>query len=534
MLVLYGSETGTAEEMAERVANIASKKGMHGEVVLKAMNESSLTELTQTKVAIFICSTTGNGEAPRNMQHFWRELLQRNLSSDCLAGLKFAVFGLGDSSYEKFCVVGKRLHRRMLALGATAMIERVDGDEQHPHGLDGAFLPWLTTLWPRWRELALEPRTSLASPSACSVYNPVKVSLNQRLTPADYWQDVRLISFETPFHYEAGDVVQLVPENDPQEVQRILDLLHWDGDARLKVGLRVPAHLPRIPEDVTVRQLLIFWLDLNRPPSRRFLEIMARKANLDEQHRERLLELGTRPESYDEYLDYVWRPKRRPSEVLADLLCSNLNISNDWIFDLFPWIRPRLFSIASYAPGKIELLVALVRYRTILKEDRVGLCSQWLARTQTIPRHSIVPGSMRLPADPETPILLLCAGTGLAPMRSMIQAIAKRSSITGVCLVYGFRRQDADFLCRKELESIPWLKIIAHGSRDQPEKIYIQHLIRENAELIVDLIAAGCFVYVSGSTKLPRVVKRALADCLSAPDVDFLEAEGRLQIEAWN
>ena len=148
LLVLYGSETGNARDVAERIAREAARGGDDaGPVHCLSMDRFEVTQLPTAPLVVCVCSTTGQGDPPANMRDFWRFLLRKSLPADSLNAVRFAVFGLGDSHYQKYNVAAKRLHRRLLALGARELLDLGLGDDQHPTGYEATLDPWLERLW---------------------------------------------------------------------------------------------------------------------------------------------------------------------------------------------------------------------------------------------------------------------------------------------------------------------------------------------------------------------------------------------------
>ena len=155
LLVLYGSETGNARDVAERIAREAARDGgghtmtrrPRRRVHCLPMDSFEVTQLPTAPLIVCVCSTTGQGDPPANMRQFWRFLLRKSLPPDSLADVKFAVFGLGDSHYQKYNVAAKKLHRRMRALGAVELVGLGLGDDQHPTGYEATLDPWLDELW---------------------------------------------------------------------------------------------------------------------------------------------------------------------------------------------------------------------------------------------------------------------------------------------------------------------------------------------------------------------------------------------------
>ena len=149
LLILYGSQTGCAQEVAEEVGEMARRRFFNPRVMaMDAYAQAHLDDLDEEPLVFFVASTTGEGTCPDNMAKFWRFLLRRDLPRDSLSRMCFSVFGLGDSSYSKFNAVARRLNARLLQLGATAVHERGLGDDQSTHGFLSDLDPWLQALWP--------------------------------------------------------------------------------------------------------------------------------------------------------------------------------------------------------------------------------------------------------------------------------------------------------------------------------------------------------------------------------------------------
>ncbi|CAG9461302.1 unnamed protein product [Pedinophyceae sp. YPF-701] len=146
LLVLYGSETGNAADVAEGVWRAARRKGFAARVM--PMDDYEVARLPSERCVVFVCSTTGQGDAPSNMRKFWRFLCRKDLPADSLSNSRCAVFGLGDSGYQKYNVTALKLFRRLEMLGATLPLPPALGDDQHPKGYEGALQPWMSELFP--------------------------------------------------------------------------------------------------------------------------------------------------------------------------------------------------------------------------------------------------------------------------------------------------------------------------------------------------------------------------------------------------
>ncbi|GAQ81743.1 NADP/FAD dependent oxidoreductase [Klebsormidium nitens] len=183
LLILYASQTGNAQDVAERIAREASRR-RYAPLVL-SMDCCDPTLLAHSTTAIFVAATTGQGDPPDNMRAFWRFLLRKSLPPACLQHLRYAVFGLGDSGYQKYNITAKKLDRRLLDLGAQPLVPRGLGDDQHPSGYEAALDPWLANLWSALRHVVpLPPGASEPSESDALVLDPPKFKVTYVSRPA--------------------------------------------------------------------------------------------------------------------------------------------------------------------------------------------------------------------------------------------------------------------------------------------------------------------------------------------------------------
>ncbi|XP_078238763.1 NADPH-dependent diflavin oxidoreductase 1 isoform X3 [Pogona vitticeps] len=522
ILILFGSQTGTAEDTAERIGREAKRR--HFQCKIEALDNYNVAFLIHEPLVVFVCATTGQGDPPDNMKNFWRFLFRKSLPPTSLCQMDYAVLGLGDSSYPKFNFIGKKLHKRLLQLGGNPLVPVALGDDQHDLGPDAVIDPWLLDLW--GKILALYP-----------------------LPPS-----VHVISPEIT--YTAGDVVMIQPRNAPEDVQLFCNLLRLDPDKRFVLkptdpGTPLPAHLP---QPCTLHHLVSHYLDITCVPRRSFFEL-ASHFSTNDLEREKLQEFSS-AQGQEELAAYCYRPRRTTLEVLCDFPHTTCAIPCDYLLDLIPRIRPRAFSIASsmlVQPNRIEILVAVVRYKTLLSKPRRGLCSTWLASLEPQNGAARVPlwvkrGSLKFPADRLTPVLLIGPGTGVAPFRAAIQervALGKG----GNYLFFGCRQKEKDFYCQAEWEALMergLLHLFVAFSRDQEEKVYVQHRLRERKELVFDLVSRlGASIYLAGNAKqMPEAVADALKTVfqsqggLSALEAEQylarLERDGRFQAETWS
>ncbi|OAR01126.1 hypothetical protein LLEC1_04459, partial [Akanthomyces lecanii] len=526
VLVLYGSETGNAQEIAEDLGRNCQR--LHFQSTVEEMNAVALVRsgplkpaLLHNELVIFVISTTGQGDMPHNSSLLWKRLLQRRLPADCLAQVQYTCFGLGDSTYLKYVSdavptsftrlarvvnmehrfnwAARKLIRRLDQLGASTFFDTFEADEQFPDGIDGSFARWSESLSkhllekyplpdglepipqdvilpPRW---SLEPalrdietgENGISSPHSSSTNEPpvdllpvlggwtATVAANKRTTPDSHWQDVRLVSFDVPPRPEAapgsdgdtaaemlrcqpGDCLTIYPKNFPEDVQRLIALMGWDDIADSPLDLSKCDSLPRglhAPLKTTLRSLLLNNIDITAIPRRSFLKSMS-FFSTDVYHQERLLEFNM-PEYIDEYFDYATRARRTIIEVLEEFTSVRLPVAR--LFDIFPLIRGRDFSIASggdqlYPGGgppavsaaqdpaassppttRVDLLIALVRYQTVLRKPRQGLCSRYIADMPVGAQLTVTKKDAQSPihgaANAQRPLIAMATGTGIAP-----------------------------------------------------------------------------------------------------------------------
>ncbi|ETV88811.1 hypothetical protein H257_00303 [Aphanomyces astaci] len=586
LYVLYGSATGTGQDVAEQIGRMATARNIP--VVVSSMDAFDIQQLPTISHAVFIASSTGDGEAPENMTNTWKFLLRKSLAVDSLHAMHMAVFGLGDSSYAKYNTVARRLHARLLQLGAVDIIDRGLGDDQHELGYHGALNPWLDRLWVAL--LQLEPfllplgftiddspkptppkylvrivaSDGVSQPSRLhSFYDPPKTALdasrliqatltkNERLTAADWSQDVRHIELALPASapvYSAGDIALLYPENvDVATIDRFLNAtLQLPPTTWLAIE-RVDGNALDLPPLVTAGELMRKYLDVFGTPRRTFFERLSLfTQDIDE--KEKLLELSA-PDGADLLQDYCIRERRTYIEVLQDF--STCHVPLEFLLELIPRLAPRAYSIASSSTlhsGQVHLTVAIVDYLTPYKRSKKGVCSAWL---QTLEPGAVVfmwikTGLFRLsPAIHAQNVLLIGPGTGIAVMRAIVQerhAHRGQTAVGGDTHVYfGCRHEtkvrvrrgryvntQMDFLYGAEWKQLESNRAITSlhvaFSRDQEDKIYVQAKLAQQKAAVFAVLSQGGYCFVAGSAKrMPSDVYSTIRDIVAS--------EGRVSIK---
>ncbi|TMS07974.1 NADPH-dependent diflavin oxidoreductase 1 [Larimichthys crocea] len=471
-----------------------------------------------------------------------------------------------------FNFVAKKLHKRLLQLGASVLLPVGLADDQHDLGSDAVIDPWLTSFWgkavtlyptladvtPLRDDEPLPPtytfhfldgvtektddRLSIPTeqpvPSQSHPF-PCRLVSNRRVTDVSHFQDVRHIEFD------------ITGSNIEQTPSRLTNYQVTLKQASSTTKTKVPA---RLPQPCAVRYLVESYLDINAVPRRSFFELLLTFATNELEH-EKLMEFSS-AEGQDELLSYCNRPRRTTLEVLADFPHTTAELKVDYLLDLFPEIQPRSFSIASSLqahPNRLQILVAVVSYKTKIHKPRRGLCSTWLASLDPAQGEVYVPlwvkkGTMKFPKEKDTPVIMVGPGTGVAPFRSALQERVAQGKTANV-LFFGCRSESKDFYFRSEWEDMTkagHLTLVSAFSRDQEEKVYVQHRVKENSELLWDLIAnkRACF-YIAGNAKeMPASVCDALKEAfqqeggMSAEEAEqmltAMERSGQFQSETWS
>lgn len=593
--ILYGSDTGTAQDYAIFLQR--RLRYLQLNPTISTLDDYDLKKLvTDTKYLIIICATAGQGELPRNGKNFMKFLLKKKLPGDLLNHISLTSLGLGDSSYPKFNYAAKKLHTRLLQLGCQELSPRCEADEQSSEGLDGFYSEWerslMTALENKLSNVANLDDSTVLPPDNRVVISSEQVDKsitantedisiskaqypkskskvgsikdNIRLTPDDHFQDVRHLTIETSdtLNYVPGDSIGLIPCNDPEDVEMLFELQpQWKAiaDKPLTIDGEIPYIEGGLIDNLllTLRTLFIHHLDLIAIPTRSFFFLLwhfVDDSNEDGQREKEKLQDFCNFENSEELYNYANRPRRLILETLIEFQ-NNLTIPVDYVFDLFPKIRPRLFLIASAPnPHSVELLIGIVEYKTIIRRIRKGLCTKWvklLNRGQKV-AFSVHKANLNfsLPEIDNPPLIMVGPGTGVAPMKALTEYCLRQSNGREIHLFYGFRNEEKDYFFKELWEFLAnKLDINFHiytaASRSQnAKKQYVQHKLFEQGEIVLNLILNHlAILYVCGSSgPMPRQVRETIVDSISQKgiskeDADLIlkqmESSGRYIQETW-
>ncbi|MGA9718304.1 MAG: sulfite reductase subunit alpha [Acidobacteriaceae bacterium] len=515
--VLYGSQTGTAEGLARKLAKELKAAGL--EAVLTSLEGYIPATLATETYAVFIVSTYGEGEPPDVVQPFYQYLCLAHLP--LLGNLYYAVCALGDKHYEHFCKFGRDLDAKLEALGGMRILDRVDCDVD----LDAPFAAWKQRLAPRLREVAQQPVSDMPAtagegepPAATKAMGPVAVPElphtkdNPYLSPLVEKRNLthaasskRTVHLEfditdAPLRYEVGDACGIAPENCPALVDEALRLLQFTGEESVELG----------GASLTLGDALRHQLTITRVTR----TMVSRCAELgDIAALRELLQTGNQT-ALDEFVhgrDLVDLVRHYPGAIQkpADLV------------KMLPRLAKRLYSISSSPaahPGRVHTTISVVRYHAHERE-RGGVCSTHLSdRTEPgdrLPIYIQPNKKFRLPADPRAPVIMIGPGTGIAPFRAFLHERRAIGATGRNWLFFGDRNETTDFLYREELEAMHQdghlARLDTAFSRDRQGKVYVQDRMLEQAPQLWAWLNDGAYFYVCGdATRMAKDVDRAL------------------------
>ena len=507
--ILYGSQTGNAEGLARTAAASAKQHGL--EPVVQSLDEVEMEALGKMRRVLVVTSTYGEGEMPDNAELFWEAL-----SSPTAARIEettFGVLAIGDTGYDGFCEAGKLIDMRLEQLGAHRLLARVDCDvdfDEPANAWIEAALPLFAEVEGGADEVAAAPAAEEAAPAA-SAFNrknpyPSTLAVNRRLSGDSSAKEIRHYEFalgDSGIHYEAGDALNVIPENDPALVSLILNRLNVGADSAVA------------KQDKPLAELLTRNFEISTPSRELIAAIEQRAGNED---LSRLLQSGDK-EGLDNWL---W------GKDTLDLLQLNpgVSLSADEFVSLLKPLQHRAYSISSSSlanPDHIHLTVASVRYNNAGRE-RGGVCSTYLAdRVAEGDQAGIfvsVNKSFRVPVDQHAPVIMVGPGTGIAPFRAFLQERQAAGAAGRNWLFFGDQTRSSDFIYEDELTSLMKAGVLSRldlaFSRDQQEKIYVQTRMRENGKELYAWLQEGGHFYVCGdASRMAKDVDKALHDVIA-------------------
>ncbi|HKE48352.1 MAG TPA: assimilatory sulfite reductase (NADPH) flavoprotein subunit [Rhodanobacteraceae bacterium] len=503
--ILYGSQTGNAKRVAEGLAREAEAGGLA--VRLVRADAYPLRELAGERLLYVVISTQGEGDPPDDARGFVEFLASRRAPK--LPQLRYAVLGLGDSSYPQFCAIGNAIDTRLAELGASRVLARGEADVD----LDAVAKPWSESALRHAREILKSTPvaakvTPLRVPAAAGAWHRARpfaapVLANQRITARDGGRDVRHIELSlegSGLAYEPGDSLGVCATNAPALVEAIVAALGEKPDRGIAIGGDEHAFATWLGEKRELTRL-----------TRPFLVAHAERARADAL--DRALKPGGEDALRRILSDYQLVDLLREFPAPWD--------ANELVAALRP-LAPRLYSIASSRKAvgdEAHLAVALVAYEAFGSAHR-GAASAFLSPkgdADHVPVFIEPNDRFRLPADPARDIVMIGPGTGVAPFRAFLQERAETGARGRNWLFFGNPHFRSDFLYQVEwqqaLKQQTLHRLDLAFSRDQSEKVYVQHAIRRAGRELFAWIENGAHVYVCGdATRMAKDVDAALAE----------------------
>lgn len=502
LTVVYGTESGNSESLADRAVKEAKKRGF--QAVMKNMADIQPSDLSKIANLLVIVSTWGDGDPPETAVAFHKAFMDGEFS---LKSVRYSVCALGDTSYEKFCQTGKDFDARLETLGAQRVNPRQDCDVDYEEPFSSWLDASLTALAPTFT--AHPVAFSAPTPVAAVEYGkknpfPSEVMENLLLNGEGTSKETIHVEFSltgSGLTYEPGDALAVVPLNAPDIVAEVLKAAKLKGTEEVEVknaGRKLLADALREDYDITALSRAVLTKLAEAADSASLKELLAEEA------KEKLKEYTHGREIVDAIEDFA--PKGLSADALAGI---------------FRKLPPRLYSIASSPlahPDEVHLTVAAVRYDSNGRK-RKGVCSTYLAdlaKTGSNVSLFVQPNkNFRLPADGHTPVIMVGPGTGVAPFRSFVEHRAALGSTGKNWLFFGDQHYLYDFLYQLEwqdhLKSGSLTKLDVAFSRDQPEKVYVQDRIIANSKEVYAWLEEGAHFYVCGdASRMAHDVHEAL------------------------
>lgn len=490
--LLYGTQTGNSKQLAKALQQRLQAQG--AEVVLSSLADYRPQRLKQEQRLVVIVSTHGNGEPPDEARAFFKFL--QSTRAPRLDSLQFAVLGLGDSSYDEFCQAAVNLEQYLQALGAKPFLARCDCDldfqssaqawQQHvaeyiqAHDQQNPQVPQLVPM-----AEALVPSSTYSASKPFQAELIEKVQLTDTGSAKAVWHLALDLS---GLQYEAGDILVVKAENNPELVRRILAVSHLAAETVVQLG----------EQQLSLQQVLLTQRELASVTNKQFAQYL--------QQTQQVVHTDENWLAAADWLDVLQHyPSLLEAQAFVDLLRP---------------LQPRQYSIASSAqahPDEVHLLVKQVQY-TFLERIHLGPASNWLARLQPGEQVAVYvqPNpNFKLPADPNSKIIMIGAGTGVAPFRSFLFEREAQGSQGNSWLFFGEQHFRSDFLYQTE-----WQHFLKSGvlermdvafSRDQAEKIYVQQRLLAAAQDVYAWLQQGAYLYVCGDRHhMAKDVQQAL------------------------
>lgn len=502
--IIYGSQTGNAEGLAEEAAEISKNHGLVPHVF--DMDDITVAQLSQAERLLVITSTYGEGEMPDNAQILWDEINADSAPS--FSSTFYSVLALGDTNYDDFCIAGILWDERLEQLGATRVAKRVDCDV----AFETPAQQWMAEALPTIAQKGTGSTVTTAVTTESkpkkhkakfNKEHPLSAKLLTKCTLTKPGSSKETCHYELSLmgsgeHYDAGDALNIIPRNQPELVSKLLTALN----ARPEQQETFDGETNEL-QYIFTQQLEI------RIPSKELISEVASQSNCPE-----LLQRIGNNQAMSEYLWGV---------DIVDLITRypEVNLTAAQFILLAKPIAPRAYSISSSLkahPDEVHLTIASVRYT---QNDRThnGVCSTFLADLvetgDLITCYFSSNKHFSVPSDLAAPMIMIGPGTGIAPFRAFLEERAATKASGPNWLFFGDRNAETDFIYQSEIakmqESGLLTRLDLAFSRDQAEKIYVQDKMLEQGAELYRWLQQGAYIYICGDAfKMAKDVDAAL------------------------
>lgn len=517
--LISASQTGNARRLAEQLRDALQAAELN--VNLVNAGDYKFKQIAQEKLLVIVASTQGEGEPAEEAVALHKFLSSKKAPK--MADTAFAVFGLGDTSYEHFCQAGKDFDTRLGELGAERLLDRVDADVEYQQQaaqwcqqVVEVLKKRLPTTGPVAQSTAISGSVNQLDSSPYSKEAPLTatLSVNQKITGRNSDKDVRHIEIDlgdSGLRYQPGDALGVWFENDPALVNELIALLWLKGDEPVTVHGKTLPLSEALQRHIELTQNTTVIVD-NYAALCRDSELLA------------LLSDKSAMQQFAQSTPFVDMVRRAPTELEPQQL-----------IDLLRPLTPRLYSIASSqaeSETEVHITVGTVRYE-IDGRARSGGASGYLAdrlaedgEVRVFIEHN---DNFRLPADPDAPVIMIGPGTGIAPFRAFMQQREAEGASGKNWLFFGNPHFTEDFLYQVE-----WQRYVKDGlltridlawSRDQAQKVYVQDKLRANGAEVWQWLQQGAHIYVCGdANRMAKDVEQTL--------LELIAEHGNLDLEA--
>ncbi|KAJ0113903.1 hypothetical protein N8I77_001189 [Diaporthe amygdali] len=598
-IIFYGSQTGTAEDYASRLAKEGkSRFGLETMVAdLEDYDYENLDAIPNDKVVMFVLATYGEGEPTDNAVDFYEFITGEDVSfsesnDPPLSNLNFVAFGLGNNTYEHYNSMVRNVNKALEKLGAYRIGEPGEGDDG-AGTMEEDFLAWKEPMWTALSEkMGLEEREAVYEPifsiieregltkDSHEVYlgEPNKMHLegtakgpfnahNPYIAPIVESHELFSVKDRNCLHmevdvsgsnlsYQTGDHIAVWPTNPGAEVDRLVNILGLSEkrDQVISVKALEPTAKVPFPTPTTFDAIVRYHMEICAPVSRQFLATLSAFAP-DEDSKAEMTKLGGDKDYFHEKVSAQHLNIARVLEKVGNGQ-QWTNVPFSCFIEGITKLQPRYYSISSSAmvqPKKISITAVVETQVLPGREDPFrGVATNYLLALKqkqngdpnpepfgatyelTGPRNKYdgihVPvhvrhSNFKLPSDPSKPIIMIGPGTGVAPFRGFVQERAKEAedgqAIGKTILFFGCRKRSEDFMYESEWEQYKKAmgdQFVMHTafSREGPNKVYVQHLLKQQGKEINELLEKKAYFYVCGdAANMAREVNTVLAQIIS-------------------